>query len=116
MLERGLGLCQVANIPLMFPASASALGYAYVLAGRVAEALPLLEQMVEQATLTRRPGGQPLWVAWLSEADLLAGRIEDATQLAERALALACHHKQRGHEAWVLRLLGDIPHVTSPRR
>jgi class 3 adenylate cyclase/tetratricopeptide (TPR) repeat protein len=104
VLERGLGLCEVANIPLMFPASASALGYAYVLAGRVAEALPLLEQVVEQATSTRKP----LWVAWLSEAHLLAGRVEDATQLAERALALARHHKQRGHEAWALRLLGDI--------
>jgi predicted ATPase len=108
VLERGLGLCQVANIPLMFPAIASPLGYAYVLAGRVAEALPLLEQVVEQATSTRRPGGQPLWVAWLSEAHLRAGRVEDATQLAERALALARHHKQRGHEAWALRLLGDI--------
>jgi len=108
VLERGLGLCQVANIPLMFPGSASPLGYAYVLAGRVAEALPLLEQVMEHATSTRRQGGQPLWVAWLSEAHLLAGHVEDATQLAERALALARHHKQRGHEAWALRLLGDI--------
>jgi len=108
VLERGLGLCQEANIPLMFPLSASALGYAYVLAGRVAEALPLLAQVVAQATATRRPGGQPLWVGWLSEAHLRAGRVEDATQLAERALALARHHNQRGHEAWALRLLGDI--------
>jgi tetratricopeptide (TPR) repeat protein len=106
VLERGVGLCQVANIPLMFPGIASHLGYAYVLAGRVAEALPLLEQAIEQVgswQLFRSPQ-----IVWLSEAYLRAGRIEDATQLAERALTHTRHHKERGSEAWTLRLLGEI--------
>jgi len=44
----------------------------------------------------------------LGEAQVLAGRLEEAHALAERALALACEHQQRGHQAYALRLLGDI--------
>jgi tetratricopeptide (TPR) repeat protein len=39
---------------------------------------------------------------------MLAGRLEDAHALAERALTLAHEHQERGHQAYALRLLGDI--------
>jgi tetratricopeptide (TPR) repeat protein len=110
MLERGLSICQVANIPGQFRGVATPLGAAYTLAGRVAEALPLLEQVVQQTTSTRRQG-----VARLSEAYLLAGRLEEALSLAQQALELARAHKERGHEAWVLRLLGDIVAHCTPQ-
>src|SRR5207248_6352928 len=44
----------------------------------------------------------------LGEAHMLAGRLEEAHALAERALALAREHQERGNEAYALRLLGDI--------
>ena len=44
----------------------------------------------------------------LGEAQLLAGRLEEAHALAERALALARAHQERGNEAYALRLLGEI--------
>ena len=44
----------------------------------------------------------------LGEAHLLAGRLEEAHALAERALALAHEHQERGHQAYALRLLGEI--------
>ena len=53
-------------------------------------------------------GGQSLRVGYVSEAYLLAGRMQEAVQLAGRALDLARAHKERGHEAWALRLLGEI--------
>jgi len=53
-------------------------------------------------------GGQALWVAWLSEAYVLAGRLEDAMRHAGRALDLSQAYNERGHQAWVLRLLGEI--------
>src|SRR5262249_2675804 len=48
LLERGLRLCQSANIPFYFFMIASSLGAAYALAGRVTEALPLLDQALER--------------------------------------------------------------------
>ena len=36
------------------------------------------------------------------------GNLEEASALAERALALSQIHKARGNEAWSLRLLGEI--------
>ena len=39
---------------------------------------------------------------------MLAGCLEEAHALAERALALAREHQERGHQAYALRLLGDI--------
>jgi class 3 adenylate cyclase/tetratricopeptide (TPR) repeat protein len=119
VLERGLGLCQGANIPLLFPRVASALGSAYALSGRVAQALPLLEQAVEQAAAMSLLAHQSLWLVGLSEGHLLAGRIEEAIQTAERALELSREHKEQGYQAWTLRLLGEIaaqrdPHERGP--
>ena len=90
------------------PRPAAALGCAYACAGRVAEALPLLEQAEQRGAAMGTMGGQSLRVGYVSEAYLLAGRMQEAVQLAGRALDLARAHKERGHEAWALRLLGEI--------
>jgi tetratricopeptide (TPR) repeat protein len=108
VLERGLERCQVANIPLLFPRVASLLGYAYVLSGRVGEAVSLLERAVEQTASRRLMFSLSLWVSWLSEAYLRACRIEEASARARRALQLARDHKERGNQAYALRLLGEI--------
>jgi len=44
LLERGLEVCRIWDLPLLLYLNSSALGYAHVLAGRVSDALPLLEQ------------------------------------------------------------------------
>ncbi len=53
-------------------------------------------------------GGHSRHLARLSEACLLAGQPEEALGLARQALHLAGNQKERGHEAWALRLLGEI--------
>jgi tetratricopeptide (TPR) repeat protein len=50
----------------------------------------------------------------LGEAHLLAGRLEDTHALAERALALTREHQERGHQAYALRLLGDVAMYREP--
>jgi tetratricopeptide (TPR) repeat protein len=107
-LERALALGRAANIALLFPFVASSLGSAYALAGRVAEAVPLLEQGVEQAASMKLMALHSQRVAWLGEAYLLAGRRDNARQLAEWALNLSRQLKERGNQAWALRLLGEI--------
>ncbi|HEY5866745.1 MAG TPA: hypothetical protein VI542_14560, partial [Candidatus Tectomicrobia bacterium] len=44
----------------------------------------------------------------LGEAQILAGRMEEAHALAEQALAHARAYHERSHQAYALRLLGDI--------
>jgi class 3 adenylate cyclase/tetratricopeptide (TPR) repeat protein len=113
LLQRALAVSQAAEIRLLFGFSASALGYAYVLAGRVGEALPLLEQGVEEAASSLLLI-HSLAVTRLSEAYLLAGRVQDARALAARALTLAHERRERGIEAWALRLLGEIAACVDP--
>lgn len=114
VLERGLVLCRSRNLENWFYGLAAALGYAYALSGRLSEALPLLEQVVEQDAAMR--GGRPLStrVLWQSEAYLLAGRVEEARLLALQTLDLVRTRKERGHEAWTLRLLGEIAAQREP--
>ena len=108
VLERCLDLCRALDFRLLFPEAAAALGCAYACAGRVTEALPLLEQAEQRGTAMGTMGGQSLRVGYVSEAYLLAGRMEEAIQLAGRALDLSRDYKERGYQAWALRLLGEI--------
>jgi len=94
---------------------AAPLGNAYALAGRHAEALALAEQTVEQFASLKALVIYTANAPSVGEAYLLAGRSEEAVRLARRALDLCREHKERGHEAWTLRLLGDIAsHPDSP--
>ena len=107
-LERAVGFCRDADLPVFFPWIAWALGAAYILGGRVADAVPLLTQALEQMTGTAMGGSQVLCHLHLSEAHMLAGRLEDAHALAERAVALTHGQQLRGHQAYILRLLGEM--------
>jgi class 3 adenylate cyclase/tetratricopeptide (TPR) repeat protein len=107
-LERAVGICQDADLPLFFPRTAAALGAVYMQSGRAVDAVPLLARAMEQAIAMEIIVYQALCRLSLGEAHLAAGRLEEAQALAERALALACEHQERGHQAYALRLLGDI--------
>jgi tetratricopeptide (TPR) repeat protein len=111
LLERGLALAR--DHPGYVPWNAAALGYAYALAGRIAEAIPLLEEAVQRAATTGRVG-QSLRLAYLGEAYLLAGRMESAHELAQRAFTLSREQRERGHEVYALRLLGEIAGQRKP--
>jgi class 3 adenylate cyclase/tetratricopeptide (TPR) repeat protein len=114
VLERGLQLCEALTLALWLPEIASLLGAAYVLQGRAVEALSLLERAVELTSARGEMRGHSLRVANLSEGYLLAGRIDEGIRLAERALQLSRDTKERGNEAWALRLLGEIASHREP--
>ncbi len=114
MLERGFELCRVRNLPMPFPLTASSLGIAYALSGRLAEAIPLLEQALEQATAMKLMVNRSIVAARLGEGYLLSGRMDDALRLAGDALVLSHMQKERGYEAYTLRLLGEITAETDP--
>jgi tetratricopeptide (TPR) repeat protein len=71
--------------------------------------VPLLTQALEQTIALEMVGwSQALCSLSLGEAQLLAHRLEEAYASAEQALTLARTHQERGHQAYALRLLGDI--------
>jgi transcriptional regulator with AAA-type ATPase domain/tetratricopeptide (TPR) repeat protein len=114
LLERGLEATRVANSPLWLPRIASALGLAQVRRGEVAEGLAHLEHAVERSEAMKLIGAHALLLASLGEGYLRARRVEDARRVAAAALGLAREHRERGNEAWSLRLEAEIALATAP--
>ena len=104
-LERALGSVRG---PLYFPYVATSLGSAFTLSGRLADGLALLERAVEQNIATGFLPHHALTVTFLGEAYLAAGRLSEAADRADHARRLAQQQNARGHEAYALRLLGEI--------
>jgi tetratricopeptide (TPR) repeat protein len=103
-----MGIYREADRPTFFTRVAPALGAAYTLAGRIADAVPLLTQAMEQSAARERGYWETHCRLPLGDAHLLAGRLEEAHARAERARAHAREHQERGHQAYALHLLGDI--------
>ena len=83
-------------------------GHVLALAGRVDDGVKVLEEaerLYEQIGLGLF---RSLVGLQLGEAYLIAGRVEDALLKTNEALALARKRGERGHEAYGLRILGDI--------
>jgi tetratricopeptide (TPR) repeat protein len=93
------------NTNLLTPYAAG-LGRAYTVAGRVAEAITVLEDAVIGADTYNR-ANRALWLSFLSEAYLLAGRQSDAADTARRGIDGARTRQERGEEAWNLRALAE---------
>jgi tetratricopeptide (TPR) repeat protein len=108
LLEQAMGICQDADLSAWFPLMAAALGAAYTLSGRVADAVPLLMRAMEQTTATEMLDMQGRCSLPLSKAQMLTGCLAEAHTLAEHTLVLAREHQGRGTEAYALHLLGDI--------
>jgi tetratricopeptide (TPR) repeat protein len=108
VLERAVGICDEADLPVYFPGIAAALGAAYTLGRRLADAVPLLMQAMEQRAATARAHVEALCHLALGEAYILAGRLEEGHVLAHQALALAQERQERDNQTYVLYLLGDI--------
>jgi predicted ATPase len=99
---RDLGLLRYA------PFINAVLGYSLAYDERFSDALPLLMEAVEQAASRAILFYHARWVLWTGETQLRLGHVDDALRLARQALELSRTRKERGTEAWALRLLGEI--------
>jgi len=102
-LERARVLCFDGNYPMLLPRACGHLSSAYLLAGRVSDALRTAREACQHVhppfafvTLT------------LGEACLAAGQAHEAREIAEASATAARRLGDRGRLAWTLRLLGEI--------
>jgi class 3 adenylate cyclase/tetratricopeptide (TPR) repeat protein len=107
-LEHSTRICHEVELPIFLHWVEPSLGAAYALAGRVSEALALLERRLEQDTSMQVVSQSTLTTVYLAEAHLLAGCIQEAADHAARALAFARERHERGYAAWAHRLIGEI--------
>jgi tetratricopeptide (TPR) repeat protein len=113
VLERGLAIAREMNIQNWLPVFAALLGYAHALSGRVTEGLTLLDEALSQAERRIRIG-RGLWLSFLSEAYLLAGRPGDAIAVAQRGLEGTRQRHEPGDEARNLRALAEATAQMDP--
>jgi tetratricopeptide (TPR) repeat protein len=108
LLDRGRALARDWNLTFWLAIATGALGHVYTMSGRVDEGFPLLEEARQRLESMGMTQFTSLVVGHLGEANLVAGRFEEAAAQATRVMALARERGQRGHEGWMLRLLGEI--------
>jgi transcriptional regulator with AAA-type ATPase domain/tetratricopeptide (TPR) repeat protein len=108
MLERSFRLTLEWNFGLWLPTVGAALGVAYVLDGRVDEAVAVLEQAERCESEMKRVGSHSARLSALAEGYLAAGRVEAAQTAAVEALELARAHREPGYEASALRVRGHV--------
>jgi class 3 adenylate cyclase/tetratricopeptide (TPR) repeat protein len=113
-LERALQVSQTANLPFYLPWITCSLGYAHALSHQAAEAFTHLNSGVQHASSMKVMAYHALWLAYLSEAHMLVGQIDDAQRVAERALELSLNQREYGSKAWALRMMGEVASHREP--
>jgi tetratricopeptide (TPR) repeat protein len=108
LLERALGDCRDWNLTFRTPSVMASLGHVYAWSGRIGEGIALLQQALTAYESAGIGWFHLMSVVQLGEAYLLADQVEEARACAERAVLLARERGERGHEAWALRLLGEV--------
>ena len=107
VLEEGLRLFEIHEVPSGFAWIAAPLGYVLVRLGEVERGLGLLGKAVDP-DMRRRSVLYTHPFMWQAEALLQLGRLPEAEAAARRGCALAAAQDEAAHEAWAQRLLGDI--------
>jgi len=92
----------------LWPRLACLNGYAMALAGRHEEGIALVAGALQASESMRLSQEETLRRAQASEAHLLAGRIQEARDVALGALMIGEQHGQHGSVACAHRVLGDI--------
>jgi class 3 adenylate cyclase/tetratricopeptide (TPR) repeat protein len=114
LLDSAFNLIRRWDLTYLSPFITGFLGHAYALSGRVAEGVSLLEQ-AQTAYETMGMGlFRSLVGAQYGEALVLANKLDDAQSTTEGSLTLARSRCERGHEAYALRILGEIAAQRDP--
>lgn len=113
-LERTVPFWESGEFAINLPRAMSALGLAWARAGRLTEGLPLLEKAIAQGVSMSLVYDHALRLASLAEGYLLADRLQEGERVAGEGLESARAHGQRGNEARIALVLGEIASRRTP--
>jgi len=106
VLERGMEQADVHGVSATVGWIAAKLAYAYAMTGRHDAAMKMLDRAKHPGNLSATPdAGVQVWIA---DVYAMLGAAGEAAQWLARALELARHGRERGSEAWALRLQGEF--------
>ena len=107
-LEATVATCREKKFVGQTMRALTVLGQAYGLVGRPAEGIPLVKEAIELQEQAGAFVDRALWTRVLAGLHLRAGDLDQAQATAETALQFARRHGERGNEAWVYWLLGEV--------
>jgi class 3 adenylate cyclase/tetratricopeptide (TPR) repeat protein len=107
-LARSLEICEQANLTVWQPIPATLLGACLLALDRKDDGMALLRDGVRRAESLGVMAYLSRWTSHLAEGLLLTGDVAAARATADRAMALALAHGERGHEAMAWRVLADV--------
>ncbi len=108
LLERCRDMQRLGTVESVSLSVDATLAAAYLAADRRPEAVTLAARAVDEAGSMKVTCGQALRLALLGEAVLAEGRTDEAREHALQALDLSRRRKERGHEAYALRLVAEV--------
>jgi tetratricopeptide (TPR) repeat protein len=108
------GLANIYREPTYFHMIAAFLGSAYAMCGRVADSLAVLEEAIEQSIATKLMARHTIILVALGESYLLANRLIEANDCANRALRRSEECDERGNQAYAHRLMGELAVASDP--
>ena len=107
-LDKALALVREWNLTYLSPFIMGFFGHVCALSGRVEEGTALLKQATSDYESMGLGLFRSLVTMQLGEALWLGRHLEESMTTAQDALTLARKRGERGHEAYTLRLLGEI--------
>jgi tetratricopeptide (TPR) repeat protein len=113
-LTRAVQIGEAAEVRNWESQSVGLLGLQHVLSGHPAEGVVLLSRATGLAEERGEKFTRATLETWLGEAYLAAGDPERAKRHAEASMEMSRAPSQRGTEAWVWWLLGEIAVATDP--
>jgi tetratricopeptide (TPR) repeat protein len=107
VLERSAELCDTAKLQVILTTTTALLGLARALQGHFRESLPEMEKNEARAPEIRIFNTSTATIA-LGTVRLLAGKADEAREMAAHAAESVAEHGFRGNQARISHLLGDI--------
>jgi tetratricopeptide (TPR) repeat protein len=114
LLERAVALGREWNITYLTAIAMASLGHVYAWSGRAGEGVSWLQQALSAFESAGSGLFRSISIVQLGEAYLLADQVEGAQGCADRAVMLTRQRGERGHQAWALRLRGEIASRCDP--